>query len=169
MKYLLDAQLDDGGWAYSGDEADPDMTAMVLQALAPYYVEKPTTKDEKTIAEAVDKGIECLSKLQSSTGGYESFGTINAESAAQVIIALLSYGIDPATDSRFVKNGVSVLDALCSFYVEGGGFRHSEDGERNALATAQGYCALTAYWRFTEDMTPFYRMTTQAATPAKAA
>ena len=169
VKYLLDAQLDDGGWAYSGDEADPDMTAMVLQALAPYYVEKPTTKDEKAIAEAVDKGIECLSKLQSSTGGYESFGTINAESAAQVIIALLSYGIDPATDSRFVKNGVSVLDALCSFYVEGGGFRHSEDGKRNALATAQGYCALTAYWRFTEDMTPFYRMTTQAATPAKAA
>jgi len=30
-------QLEDGGWAVSGNKSDADVTAMTLQALAPYY------------------------------------------------------------------------------------------------------------------------------------
>lgn len=163
--YLLDHQLKDGGWAFSGETADPDMTAMVLQALRAYYVNHPVTKDDKAVKEAVNKGIACLSDMQTTSGGYASFGTVNAESAAQVVIALTAYGINPGTDARFIKNGISVLDALCNFYVAGGGFRHSDDGELNSLATAQGYCALTAYWRFTRNKTPLYYDMSDLAVP----
>ena len=34
---ILEAQLEDGGWTLSGDQADVDITAMAIQALAPYY------------------------------------------------------------------------------------------------------------------------------------
>ena len=35
IQVILDAQLTDGGWDLSADKADPDMTAMAIQALAP--------------------------------------------------------------------------------------------------------------------------------------
>lgn len=171
VNYLLDKQLDDGGWAFSGDEAEPDMTAMVLQSLAAYYADKPADKLERAVKKAVDDGVARLSAMQTGTGGYVSYGTLNSESAAQVIVALTALGIDPAEDARFVKNGTSVVDALCAFYVDGGGFRHSMDGEREELATAQGYYALAAYYRFTEGKTALFDMSdvSAPASTAKAA
>ena len=153
VKYILDKQLKDGGWAYSGDKAEPDMTAMALQALAAYY------KTDAKVKDAVGKAVTCLSKLQNTTGGYDSYGSVNSESAAQVITALTALGIDPDNDARFVKNGVSVLDSLCGFYVEGGGFRHVSGGKLDPTATAQGYYALAAYYRFADSQTALYDMT----------
>ena len=153
VKYILDKQLKDGGWAYSGDKAEPDMTAMALQALAAYY------KTDAKVKEAADKAVTCLSKLQNTTGGYDSYGSVNSESAAQVITALTALGIDPDNDARFVKNGVSVLDSLCGFYADGGGFRHVSDGKLDPTATAQGYYALAAYYRFAGSQTALYDMT----------
>ena len=162
VEYILDKQLTDGGWAYSGDKAEPDMTAMALQALAAYY------KTDAKVKEAVDKAVTCLSTLQNTTGGYDSYGSVNSESASQVITALTALGIDPDNDARFVKNGVSVLDSLCSFYVDGGGFRHVSDGKLDPTAAAQGYYALAAYYRFTGGKTALYDMT-DLNTLAKAA
>lgn len=153
VKYILDKQLKDGGWAYSGDKAEPDMTAMALQALAAYY------KTDAKVKEAADKAVTCLSKLQNTTGGYDSYGSVNSESAAQVITALTALGIDPDNDARFVKNGASVLDSLCGFYVDGGGFRHVSDGKLDPTATAQGYYALAAYYRFAGSQTALFDMT----------
>lgn len=153
VKYILDKQLKDGGWAYSGDKAEPDMTAMALQALAAYY------KTDAKVKEAAYKAVTCLSKLQNTTGGYDSYGSVNSESAAQVITALTALGIDPDNDARFVKNGVSVLDSLCGFYVDGGGFRHVSDGKLDPTATAQGYYALAAYYRFAGSQTALFDMT----------
>lgn len=153
VKYILDKQLKDGGWAYSGDKAEPDMTAMALQALAAYY------KNDAKVKEEADKAVTCLSKLQNTTGGYDSYGSVNSESAAQVITALTALGIDPDNDARFVKNGASVLDSLCGFYVDGGGFRHVSDGKLDPTATAQGYYALAAYYRFAGSQTALYDMT----------
>ena len=147
VKYILDKQLKDGGWAYSGDKAEPDMTAMALQALAAYY------KNDAKVKEAADKAVTCLSKLQNTTGGYDSYGSVNSESAAQVITALTALGIDPDNDARFVKNGASVLDSLCGFYVD------VSDGKLDPTATAQGYYALAAYYRFAGSQTALYDMT----------
>ena len=153
IQAILDAQLPGGGWTLSGNDADPDMTAMAIQSLAPYY------KTNETVKAAVDKALEALSALQRSDGGFGSWGTVNSESCAQVIVALTALGIDPTADSRFVKNGLTVLDALASFYVTGGGFRHTAGGERNGMATEQGYYALAAYYRFVNAQTRLYDMT----------
>ena len=153
IQVILDAQLNDGGWDLSADKADPDMTAMAIQALAPYY------KTNETVKAAVDKALEALSALQRSDGGFGSWGTVNSESCDQVIVALTALGIDPTADSRFVKNGNTVLDALAGFYVTGGGFRHTAGGERNGMATEQGYYALAAYYRFANAQTRLYDMT----------
>lgn len=152
IQVILDAQLNDGGWNLSAENADPDMTAMAIQALAPYY------KTNETVKAAVDKALEALSALQRTDGGFDSWGTVNSESCAQVIVALTALGIDPTADSRFVKNGHTVLDALAGFYVTGGGFRHTADGERNDMATEQGYYALAAYYRFANTQTRLYDM-----------
>ena len=152
IQVILDAQLPNGGWNLSGENADTDMTAMAIQALAPYY------KTNETVKAAVDKALEALSALQRGDGGFGSWGTVNSESCAQVIVALTALGIDPATDSRFVKNGSTVLGALSGFYVDGGGFKHTADGELNGMATEQGYYALAAYFRFLNGQTSLYDM-----------
>ena len=152
IAYILSAQLEDGGWALSGDVGDPDMTAMALQALAPYY------DTDEAVAAAADAALKALSDAQQEDGGFGSWGTANSESAAQVIVALTALGINPNTDPRFVKNGRSVVDALCDYYVEGGGFRHLPGGDRDGMATEQGYYALTAYYRFLNGQSSLYDM-----------
>ena len=152
IQVILDAQLPGGGWNLSGENADTDMTAMAIQALAPYY------KTNETVKAAVDKALEALSALQQGDGGFGSWGTVNSESCAQVIVALTALGIDPATDSRFVKNGNTVLDALAGFYVTGGGFKHTAGGDLDGMATEQGYYALAAYYRFANAQTSLYDM-----------
>ena len=152
IETILGAALEDGGWTLSGTKADPDMTAMAIQALAPYY------KTNETVKAAVDKALDVLSALQRNDGGFGSWGTVNSESCAQVIVALTALGIDPTADSRFVKNGLTVLDALAGFYVTGGGFRHTAGGERNGMATEQGYYALASYYRFLNGQTSLYDM-----------
>ena len=106
-----------------------------------------------------EKLIQVILDAQLNDGGFGSWGTVNSESCAQVIVALTALGIDPTADSRFVKNGLTVLDALAGFYVTGGGFRHTAGGERNGMATEQGYYALTAYYRFVNAQTRLYDMT----------
>ena len=152
IQAILDAQLPGGGWNLSGNDADPDMTAMAIQALAPYY------KENDAVKAAVDKALDVLSELQLATGGFGSWGTENSESCAQVIVALTALGIDPAKDSRFIKNGLTILDALASYYVDGGGFRHIASGDRDGMATEQGYYALAAYYRFLNGQPRLYDM-----------
>ena len=163
VQTILDAAFENGGWALTGTTADPDMTAMAMQALAPYY------DTDENVRAAVDKALDVLSAAQLPTGGFASWGSENSEACAQVIVALTALGIDPATDSRFVKNGMTALDALASFYVDGGGFRHTASGELDGMATEQGYYALAAYYRFVNGQTSLYDMsdvTIQPNTPA---
>ena len=105
VQAILDAQISgDGGWSLDGKNADVDMTAMAIQALAAYY------KSNSSAKKAVDKGLSWLSSVQQNDGGFTSWGAANSESCAQVIVALTALGINPAKDSRFIKNGASVLD-----------------------------------------------------------
>lgn len=155
---ILSVQTSDGGWAISGDRADSDMTGMALTALAPYCKKDPTVK------QAIDKAIARLSEMQDDDGGFSTtYGDgkyiATSESTAQVLTALSALGIDGDTDSRFVKNGSSVVDALLRYYVKGGGFKHIMDGEIDGMGTEQSYYALTAYYRFLSGKTNLYDMT----------
>lgn len=160
VNYILEAELSGGGWALSGTAADPDMTAMALQALARYA-------DNADVKAAAERGFAALSSIQKDNGGYASWGSVNSESIAQVIVACTAWGIDPSTDSRFVKSGGSAVDALLEFYIpEGKGFAHVLEttggytgGEVNAMATDQACYALVAYDRFVNNKNALYDMT----------
>lgn len=162
ISYILDAEKDGGGWSLNSSEtnADVDITGMALTALAPYY------KEDSRVKESADRALAWLSEVQKDDGAYASWGTVNSESCAQVTVALTSLGIDPNKDERFIKNGKSVIDGLLGFYTDGG-FKHVSTGKLNAMATEQGYYALTAYFRFTGGKTSLYDMSdTGDATPA---
>lgn len=159
VQQILEAELAASGWAFGGSATDPDMTGMAIQALAPYYNENTDVK------EAVDRALDKLSSMQREDGGYASWGSVNSESAAQVVTALSALGIDADTDPRFVKNGISVLDNLISFKDEAtGGFRHVKKDQygnvcgENAMATQQGTYALVAYYRYKHGMPALYDM-----------
>lgn len=150
---ILERQREDGGWNLSAadDVTDADSTAMVLQALAKY-------SDRKNVGQAIEKTLVCLSKLQESDGGFASIGVANAESCAQVIIALCELGIG-MDDPRFVKNSRTVCDALISYMNGDGGFRHRiDDTKANQMASEQALCALAALDRFESGEDSFYRM-----------
>ena len=149
---ILDFQVPGGGWANSGNIADPDVTSMAIQALAPY-------RDNPEVQSALDTAVTVLAGMLDETGNFPSQYGASSESVSQVIVALCTLGIDPNTDARFVKNGMSALDGLLGYYVEGGGFKHIHSGKIDGIATEQGYYALTAYFRMLEGKTPLYDMT----------
>jgi hypothetical protein len=127
---------------------------MALQALAPYV-----GRGNLAVDAAVDRALATLSKLQRPSGGFASWGTMNAESCAQVVVALCSLGIDPAADERFIKDGTNVIDALLSFQNKTtGAFGHVAGGVDDGMATEQAAYALVAYWRFTEGKNGLYDM-----------
>lgn len=153
VDYIMRTQLPDGGWSFmGGDVAEIDMTAMALQALAKY-------RDRKDVAEAVEKGITVLSERQNENGGYQytSEEQASSESVSQVIVALAELGI-PMDDSRFVKNGHTLLDALLQFRQEDGGFSHLMDDQSDLLATEQAFYALVAADRAARGESSLYAM-----------
>jgi hypothetical protein len=141
IEFILERELASGGFALAGQNADPDMTAMALYALASH-------RDHPEVQSTIDRGVERLAAIQRPDGGFASWGSANSQSSAQVVIALTTLGIDPVTDSRFVVNGHNPLTALLSFYVPGGGFRNLLSGSLDGMATEQGAMALVAYDRF---------------------
>lgn len=141
VKTLLDLRKEDGGWAVTGNVSDVDATAMALQALAPH-------RGDAAVAQAIEGAVALLSARQLESGGFASYGVENAESAAQVIIALCALDIDPFADSRFVKDGVTLLDALKAFRLPDGSLAHEAGGAYSESATAQAFLALTAYQRY---------------------
>lgn len=124
-----------------GKSADTDVTAMCLQALAPY-------KSDSTVKESIDRALNVLSKKQNEKGGYSSFGTVNSESVSQVISALVALDIDVQSDSRFIKNGNTLVDNLMTFKNSDGGFSHIENGKSNNIACYQALNSLVDLYKY---------------------
>lgn len=183
IRYLLSRQIrtaDKGyGWSLK-DVADPDVTGMAIQALAPYYLGEKVLADpvlKAQITVAIDSSLDWLSAVQiQDSGGYQSMGAENMESCAQVIMGLVALGIDPEEDLRFRKNGRSVLDAMLSYYLPGqGGFCHvkaggennggGNPGELNGMATEQGLYTMVAYTRMKAGMSGLFVMRDQTLFP----
>ena len=146
---LLARQLSDGGFAVSGEVANADVTAMVLQALAPH-------RTRSDVQDGVEQALACLSNMQHADGSFESYGVANAESCAQVVMALCALGIDPYADERFIKNGSNAVDALRSFVTAEGGFAHERDGAVSVSATAQALCAFVSLLRAEQGQPALY-------------
>ena len=150
---ILGKQQSDGSWKTSDkdDVGDVDMTAMALQALAPYC-----NNSSEEVDDAVDKALTWLS-AQYKAGKYTT-----SESCAQVVVALSALGIDANTDPRFVKGegdaAVSVLGNLLQYHIKDSGFKHTADGTVDRMATEQGLYALAAYQRYAMQRNSLYDM-----------
>lgn len=177
LEKILSSQIKDGGFNLISidPQSDVDMTAMALQALAPYYnsektyryVQQGTKQDQvKSVRQVVDEALQFLSSSQQESGGFTSWGSENSESCSQVLIALTSLGIDPGNDQRFIKNGNTVIDGLMQYHMEEGGFIHSKEYDEenpdadpdksNTMASDQALCALTALCRYYGGMRNLY-------------
>lgn len=132
---IISRRKSDGGWAVGSGVSDVDVTAMVLQSLAPR---------RGSVGEKIDAALALLSERQGRDGSYSSYGKVNPESAAQVITALTTLGIDPLSDSRFIKNGRSAVDAMLDFRLADGRFAHESGGGQNVTATSQALYSLVS-------------------------
>lgn len=175
IQSILAAQLEDGGFSFYHDTADADITAMALQALAPYansferftYTKQATNKTvTKTVRQVIEEALDVLQTLQLPTGDFGSWGEANAESTAQVLVALSALQIDPLTDERFIKNGNTIIDGLLRYAQADGGFIHSETYNSdnptslpdvsNSMASEQVLYAFIAYKRALHDYRALY-------------
>ncbi len=160
LDFLLNRELPGGGFALAGEMADPDVTAMALQALARY-------RGDGEVDAVIDRALARLSRMQKATGGYEGWGSDSCDSTAQVIVALGELGV-ALDDARFVKNGVGLLDNLLSYRLPDGSFSHTPGGESNLMATEQAFYALVSVQRLREGKSSLYRMTQPVLPDARA-
>ena len=156
---ILGKEIEGGGWALSGNIADPDVTAMTIQSLVPYM-------SRNDVNAAVNRGIEKLAALQDADGGYssdfisESGNPVkNLESSAQVVIALSAVDASLIQQEKFMKNGKTLLDELLRYQKEDGSFCHVIGEKSDAMATDQGTLALLAWSRAMNGQTRLYDMT----------
>lgn len=145
IEQILSSELEGGGWAIIGRSADIDTTAMTVQALARH-------KELPDVQDAIDRALVKMSEKQCQSGGFSSYGTENAESTAQVIIALCSLGLDPETDRSFAP----MLEELLSYRVSDGSFSHIKGGVASVSATSQALCALVSMKLMLSDVGGFY-------------
>lgn len=184
---IMNRQLSDGGWALSGDTSDPDITAMAIQALAPYYNSEKKydyksyadgSSVSKKVRTAVDEAIAFLSSVQQSDGGFTSWGMPNSESAVQVAVALCSLGIDIFSDTRFIKDGNTIYDGIIKYRNHDGGFLHSFvydeqnpsslPDKSNTMASEQALYGIASIMRFQNGMRRLYDLRPEQDAETKA-
>lgn len=160
LQALVAAQEPEGGFGLTVGNSDVDLTAMTLQALAPYQNSTVTytgsSGESVTIREMVRRALAWLSDQQTAEGDFISWDAANLESTAQVIIALCSLGVDPATDARFVKNGISAVDGLMRYRLDDGTFRHILTDGSDVMAMEQALLAQEAMERLSAARRSLY-------------
>ena len=163
IKRLLSKQLDDGGFSFEMDQSDVDMTAMAIQALAPYKNDEKKY-DGKTVNEAIMSALDYLKIEQTNSGAFKMGGEENLESTAQVVVAVTSLGLDP--NETFIKKGNSLIDGMLQFQMKDGGFVHSKKyneetptalpDESNTMASEQALYAFVSIERVNRTMRSLY-------------
>lgn len=157
-KLIDEYQMSDGGFSLtnSNKTLNIDITAMAVQALSRYYNTHTNAKN------AIDRAIVKLSNIQNSQGefcGEGELGGQSSEALCQVIVALSSMNIDANSDTRFIKNNISVLKAFLSYYDKSSkGFRHVKNKNVNLMASEQALYTLVAYDRFKNNQNSLYDM-----------
>lgn len=152
---ILAAQHDDGGWSLITDKtltSNVDITGMALTALYPY-------RDKTEVAAACEEAFAWLSESQLTNGGFPYGEGETSESCVWAIVACTTWGINPDTDPRFVKNGNSAIDNLLTYYLEETAqFEHIRGAGYNAMATDQASYALVAYDRLLKGKNDLFDM-----------
>ena len=150
---LLSQQFSDGSYGFimgTDEVPDPDTTAMVIAALAPY-------KTASGVSDVLRSAFNWLSENQNPSGGYSAWGSESSPTMAQVVIALCENGIDPVTDTDYIKNGNNLL-AVLGGYVRTDGGVYLTSGSKNpeASPTYQTLRAYASYNRLLENKCGVY-------------
>ena len=131
---------ENGSWSAYGDRIQA--TANVITGLSFYY------NTDEAVKSAVDKAVAYLSAQQKADGTFDAYGSgSDADTCANVVMALAAVGINPDTDKRFTKNEKSALDGLLSFALKdekGFCFGYTNNTVRSDYATEEGFRALIA-------------------------
>ena len=159
---IVSAQHDDGGWSLVTAKTQPsnvDITGMTLTALYPY-------RDQPAVAEACTKAFNWLSESQLDSGGFPYGKSETSESCVWAIVACTTWGINPDTDPRFIKNGNSAIDNLLTYYLEDEAMFAHQGKEANAMATDQATYGLIAYDRLLKGKPSLYNYSDVTAAPS---
>ncbi len=150
---IISAQHNDGGWSLVTAKTQPsnvDITGMTLTALYPY-------RDQPAVAAACETAFNWLSESQLDNGGFPYGRGETSESCVWAIVAATTWGINPDTDPRFIKNSNSAIDNLLTYYLEDEAkFEHGRGAGANAMATDQATYALVAYDRLINGKAALY-------------
>ena len=150
---IVSAQHNDGGWSLVTAKTQPsnvDITGMTLTALYPY-------RDQPAVAAACETAFNWLSESQLDNGGFPYGKGETSESCVWAIVACTTWGINPDTDPRFIKNGYSAVDNLLTYYLEDQAmFEHGRGAGANAMATDQAAYGLVAYDRLVRGKSALY-------------
>ena len=138
----------DGGFGlFDTSWTDPDITAMIIQALAKY---QDTNEDVKV---AIEKGLGFLKSKSNS---------MNAETTAQVLLGLSAVGIDACdTDKAFEIKNKKIIIHFMDYYDEAsGGFSSNSVNKRpTEYTTVQSLQGLSSYDRYTNGQTSYWDLT----------
>lgn len=146
LQEILNKQLANGGFSLDGKTADTDVTAMAIQALAPYQT-------RPTVAAAVERAVALLQASQYVNGKYSDLN--NAESAAQIVTALSALGVA----QQNAQLQATYENMMSFYYAADGGFKHVlTETVSNGMATEQASYALAAYQRLIQGKTTLYNM-----------
>ncbi|WP_026884742.1 hypothetical protein [Clostridium akagii] len=141
---IINKKIPTGGWTFTGNLADPDITGMALYALAPYY-----NSDNKVKA-SIDSAVNYLTNAEDISGYISSNNGKTSETLSMVILGLTSIGIDPG-QGDFLKTNGNLVKALLSFKGVNGNYKHTLDDPLGTdLSTEEALRALIALKSFND-------------------
>lgn len=137
---LLTFQNEEGFFGLSDNRtASIDMTAMSLQALAPY-------RGKQVVDEAIAKGLEYL---KSEISDNYDYGDSNA--TAQVLLTLAVLDVDVTDPTNGFGTAYDNIITRLEDYRTADGFAYTIGGKTNAMATYQVMQSLDAYRKAQND------------------
>jgi len=164
IDYLLSHEKAGGGWDLRGaadGDASADITAMILQAFAPYY-KKDRAYRKDDIDACIKRAVDALKSLYADVDNGDTVRT--SDGVSQIVIAFTALGYDGTDDESFLKE---ILENLLTYRdAQTGGFKHEPNGETDQMASEHAACALVAYDRYLNKAEPFYEMNIAAANSA---
>jgi hypothetical protein len=125
--FLIGLQEPDGGWGWGAGYGDVDTTALVVQALIASGNLEPTAAE-------IRQGLDFLRNAQTASGGWETWGSLSADSTAAAIQAAAAAGYIPATASWTTTGGRTPHDDLAGLQAPDGSFSGNALGTAHAIA-----------------------------------
>jgi len=142
VAFILANQSEDGGWSWGvGPEAtsDVDDTAAAIMALI--------AAGQSPSSTAIGDGLDYIKGTQQENGGFDSWGSTNADTNSRGICGITAAGENPTDEDWESGQGNDPVDDLLTFQQEGGdddGAFYWQDGTPGMSAAGTAAAAIIA-------------------------